>query len=80
MYMIEITESKISQLSELAEKMLKYGGKLMQCIEDIDNDSRIGHRQPMPDYRDEWRHRDYDDEAYQERYAERNAYPRRRRY
>ena len=63
MYMIEITESKINQLSELAEKMLKYGGKLMQCIEDIDNDSRIGHRQPMPDYRDEWRQRDYDDEG-----------------
>ena len=30
--MIEITESKISQLSELAEKMLKYGGKLMQTL------------------------------------------------
>lgn len=27
-YMIEITENKVNEMSELVEKMLKYGGKL----------------------------------------------------
>ena len=32
------TESKKEKLSEYAEKMLKYGGKLMQCIEELGED------------------------------------------
>lgn len=31
--MIEIEDSKVEKMSDYAEKMLKYGGKLMQCIE-----------------------------------------------
>ncbi len=33
--MIEIEDSKVEKMSDYAEKMLKYGGKLMQCIEEI---------------------------------------------
>lgn len=44
-YMIEISESKLDKMSELTEKMLKYGGKLMQCIEEMSESSeRMGER------------------------------------
>ena len=33
---IEIQEGKLQNLSEYAEKVLKYGGKLMQCLDDLD--------------------------------------------
>lgn len=36
MYMIEITEDKVSKMSEYAEKMLRYGGKLMQCLDELE--------------------------------------------
>ena len=32
---IEVQDQKIEHLSEYAEKVLKYGGKLMQCLEEI---------------------------------------------
>ena len=51
MYVIEITEDKFDGLYENAEKMLKYGGKLMNCLEEVRND-RYGERNRMPDYRD----------------------------
>ena len=35
MYMVEITENKLDELVENAEKMLKYGSKVMSCIESI---------------------------------------------
>lgn len=38
MRIIRIEESKKDKMSDYAEKMLKYGGKLMQCIEDLDDD------------------------------------------
>lgn len=38
MYMIEITEDKFDGLYENAEKMLKYGGKLMHCLEELKSD------------------------------------------
>lgn len=41
--MIKITESKKEKMSDYAEKMLKYGGKLMQCLEDLD-DGDMGDR------------------------------------
>lgn len=50
MYMIEITEDKFDGLYENAEKMLKYGGKLMHCLEEMKSD-RYGERNRMPDYR-----------------------------
>ena len=44
MYMIEIDESKVDKMSELAEKMLKYGGKLMSCIEQLSEEAGMGQR------------------------------------
>jgi len=45
--MIEITEDKVECLSEMIEKMLKYGGKAMQCVEEMRENSvrgRMGER------------------------------------
>ena len=36
MYMIEISESKVGKMADYAEKMLRYGGKLMQCIDELE--------------------------------------------
>ena len=33
---IEIKEDKLQNLSEYTEKVLKYGGKLMQCLEELE--------------------------------------------
>lgn len=80
MYMTEITESRFDELVENAEKMLRYGGKVMSCLDSIQRGSdRMGERSPMPDYRDKWRgdrshsrDRDRDMDDYeQERYGER---------
>ena len=35
MVMFQVTEDKKSEMSELCENMLHYGGKLMQCIENM---------------------------------------------
>lgn len=68
-YMIEITESKFDELSENVEKMLKYGGKVMSCIDSMKRE-RMGERMPMPDYRDDWRNeRDREDWQEEDRYG-----------
>ena len=38
MYMIEITENKLHSMAEHVEKGLKHMGKLMQCIEELEED------------------------------------------
>ena len=35
MYMIEIREDKLDELVENAEKMLRYGGKVMSCLDSL---------------------------------------------
>lgn len=50
MRMIKITDSKKDEMSELAEKMLHYGGKLMSCLESL-GDEDYGERMGM---RDDW--------------------------
>lgn len=37
---IEIQEDTLQCMSECAEKILRYGGKLMQHIEDLENTSK----------------------------------------
>lgn len=60
MYMVEITENKLDELVENAEKMLKYGGKVMSCLEDMRRGERRRYERGM----------DYDDEGrYGERYG-----------
>jgi hypothetical protein len=44
MKIIEITEHKMSDLYECAEKVLKYGGKVMNYLEDMKEHSSMGHR------------------------------------
>lgn len=43
-YMIEIHEEKVEKMSELVEKMLKYGGKLMTCIEELEETEKMHER------------------------------------
>lgn len=73
--MIEIREDKLDELVENAEKMLRYGGKVMSCLDSLGGErGRMGRRSPMPDYRDEWRTErdDYDDDR-ESRYGERDG-------
>lgn len=37
---IEIEHDKMQNLSEYAEKVLRYGGKMMQCLEELENKSK----------------------------------------
>lgn len=41
---VEITEDKIGKMSEYAEKMLRYGGKLMSCLDGINEEHGLHHR------------------------------------
>lgn len=43
-FMVQIEESKIDKIAAYAEKMLRIGGKMMQCIEEMDQASGMGHR------------------------------------
>lgn len=43
-YMIEITEHKLEKATDYAEKMLKYGGMLMQCLSEWEEESGFGER------------------------------------
>ena len=77
---IEIQEGKLQNLSDYAEKILKYGGKLMQCLEDLDeskskyNEYRgTDYERGGMDYRGGMRYRSgqkghWDDEPHYNRY------------
>lgn len=54
MRIIKITESKKEKMTDYAEKMLKYGGKLMQCLEELE-EGGMGERDEDDDD-------DYDDD------------------
>ena len=41
---IEIKEDKFEKMAEYTEKMLKYGGKLMSCISELEEETGMGHR------------------------------------
>lgn len=46
-YVIEITESKYEKLVDNAEKMLRYGGKVMQCLDELcEGGDYYGERMP----------------------------------
>ena len=57
MRIIKITENKKEKLSDYAEKALKNMGKLMQCIEDLD-DEDMGERYDDDDDDDDMGERD----------------------
>lgn len=63
-FMIEISESKFEKLSENVEKMLKYAGKVMSCVEEMGEEYGMGHRGGgNMGYRDE----DYEDDSRSDR-------------
>lgn len=67
MYVIEVTEDKVSHLADTVSKMLHYGGKAMECIEDMRRgEGRMSHRED-------------DEERYYDRMGER-GYGRGGRY
>lgn len=70
-FIVEITEDKFSELTENAEKMLRYGGKVISCLDSIKRE-RYGERSPMPDYRSS----DYRNQRHE---LERDDYPDYRR-
>lgn len=51
MKVIEITEKKRHKMADYAEKMLRYGGKLMQCLDELDEESEMGERDDDTGYR-----------------------------
>lgn len=53
MRIIRIEESKKEKMSDYAEKALKNMGKLMQCIEDLDDDDDMGERYDDDDWDDD---------------------------
>lgn len=67
MYMIEITEDKVSKMSEYAEKMLRYGGKLMQCLDELEG-GEYGEREH------EGRSYPHHEGSYSSRYGMRSRY------
>lgn len=45
---IEVQDSKIQHLSDYAEKVLHYGGKLMQCLEGLEESSKYHEYRGVP--------------------------------
>lgn len=37
MYMVKISQDKVQNLAEYAEKMLHYGGMLMHCVKELED-------------------------------------------
>lgn len=66
---IEMQESKLQHLSEYAEKVLRYGGKLMQCLEDLEGKSKYEEYRGTESRRyDKERYERGDEGRYQSRY------------
>lgn len=63
--MVEISENKVEKMSDYAEKMLKYGGKLMQCLEELSEGEGMGQREYDED--------EYDDEMGERGYGNRGG-------
>lgn len=64
---IEIQDSKMQHLTDYAEKVLKYGGKLMQCIEELESSSKSKYNEYYgTDYRGGMRYRDGESKRWEE--------------
>jgi Asp-tRNA(Asn)/Glu-tRNA(Gln) amidotransferase C subunit len=50
---IEIEDKKVEHLSEYAEKVMKYGKKMMECLEEIE-EHKYGNRKRMRMREDEF--------------------------
>lgn len=59
MRIIEITESKQSEMSDMCEEMLTIGGRLMSCIREMgEGNERMGERRRTGGMRDGYGMRD----------------------
>lgn len=47
MIIVKIPRSKVDEMSEYAKEMLRYGGKIMQCLEDVQNSEEMDERTRM---------------------------------
>lgn len=78
MVMIEVSESKIGKMAEYAEKMLRYGGKLMSCIDTIERGEygdREGYHEDGSSYGSRYGMRSrYDNYGQREDYGMRGGY------
>ena len=82
MYMIEITEDRLHSMTEHVEKGLRHMGKLMQCLEELEEDfsdsgaygekGRLGMRNEEEDWWEE--EEDKKRKKYKERYGNRMRY------
>ena len=82
MYIIEITEDKLHSMAEHVEKGLRHMGKLMQCIEELEEDfsdegaygekGRLGMRNDEEE--DWWEEDERKHKKYKERYGNRMRY------
>lgn len=72
MRVIEIREDRLHSLAENVEKMLRYAGKSMQCIEDLRGGEMMGERREYD--------REYDRDEERGRYSGEMYGDRRRRY
>lgn len=55
---IKIPRTKVEDMSECVEKMLRYGGKIMQCLDDLQNDEgMMGERGGRMGYRNNYDYR-----------------------
>lgn len=60
MYMVEITENKMSNLAEHVEEALKHMGKVMQCVSELsEEDSRESYYHRNPIREEEYSNREY---------------------
>lgn len=78
MYVVEITEDKLSGLSEHIEKALSHMGKVMQCVSELEDESKhseISERNPVRSY-DRYSHRN----SYRDWDEDRQGYERSGRY
>ena len=73
---IEIQDSKIQNLTDYAEKVLKYGGKLMQCIEELESGSKYNEYYGT-DYRDDMNYRGRQSKRYEKERYDDDRYPNR---
>lgn len=85
MYMIEVSDKKMSNLAEAIRKMLQYGGKAMDCLEEMKSSERKSNiRHSMDNGRytmDNSRHTmDDDDDDYDDDYEYGRGRERRGRY
>ena len=78
MYIIEVSDKKISNLADAIGKMLHYGGKAMECVEEMKSSERKSNgRYTMENSRHTM---DDDDDDYDDDYDYGRGRERRGRY